>query len=43
MSPFSRRSDDYHNQNCRNYAIVALLLMPYALVRYGYDLLRGRG
>jgi hypothetical protein len=32
----------YHNQNCRNYAIVALLLMPYALVRYGIDLLRGR-
>lgn len=38
-----RADRDYHNQNCRNYAIVALLLMPYALVRYGIDLLRGRG
>lgn len=38
------RSDrDYHNPHCRNYAIVALPLMPYALVRYGIDLLRGRG
>lgn len=27
---------------CRNYAVVALLLMPYALIRYGIDCLRGR-
>jgi hypothetical protein len=38
-----RNDRDYHNQSCTNYAIVALLLMPYALVRYGWDLLRGRG
>jgi hypothetical protein len=39
-----RRGDrDYHNQSCTNYAIVALLMMPYALVRYAFDCLRGRG
>lgn len=33
----------YHNQNCINYAIVALVMMPYALVRHAFDCLRGRG
>ena len=33
---------EYLNQSCRNYAIVALLMMPYALLRYALDCLRGR-
>jgi hypothetical protein len=40
---FKRRDDrDYHNQACRNALPLALILMPYALLRYGVDHLRGR-
>jgi hypothetical protein len=42
-SPFRRRDDrDYHNQSCINALPLALLLMPLALARHGFDLLRGR-
>lgn len=31
---------DYHNDNCRNALPKALLLMPYALIRYAIDKVR---
>lgn len=41
----SRRYDRAGRKTCGDpdAIFIALLLMPYALLRYGFDLLRGRG
>lgn len=33
---------DYHNVGCVNVALLALLLMPYALIRHGIAQYRAR-
>lgn len=40
-----RRYDNAGRPTCgdKEVLLLALLLMPYALLRYGFDLVRGRG